>query len=174
MKRPMPRPHPYRPQWTPELEGYTVTTVKKSWPGVADIYEFDDLLQEAYVIFLRCRRAFRSRGGNDAAIFMALYKCSLDRRLKSLALLRRRYSCLGYTDKDVEGQLVEDTSVIAEFNLLLQRLPQELVTVLALLVGGLIEGGTCSPYCKAAVKLKRILKARCDGVVRPRISSRRS
>ena len=98
----------FRPQWSGPIQGYTVNTVRAVWPKLCVHSEFEDLLQEGYVVFLICARRYcapdrprrptlaQARRGwgycDDPRWFMALYKTALRNRLCDLMKAVRPYN----------------------------------------------------------------------------------
>ncbi len=106
---------------------------------MVDSYEFDDLLQEAFMVFMRCAKAFRPCGRSyeqDSKLFMALYAVALSNRLRTLAGRRAKYSCIEHVADVPDIGQSDDPEAVVEVLKLLQTLPQELADVLRLLVGG--------------------------------------
>lgn len=67
---------PFRPRWTSVMEGFTVNYVKKIYPRLATEHEFADLLQEAYLVYMKCRNKYEGRVDNPAW-FMGIYRQAL-------------------------------------------------------------------------------------------------
>lgn len=133
-----PRIRNYTPQWTGPIEGYTVNTIRNIYPRFAAEYEFEDLLQEAYIKYLACVRAYSGRVTN-ARWFMALYKRAFNNHLYSLLRRRSRYSFIEYED----GATLPELSVsgdAAEVLQLIAELPKDLVRVVEILLTGARKG----------------------------------
>jgi hypothetical protein len=76
----------YRAKWEGPIHGFTVNTIRKFYPSLCAEHEFDDLLQEAYIVFMRCIEGFKPNPADPAAPqFMGYYKCSLRNHLMNLA-----------------------------------------------------------------------------------------
>lgn len=128
--------HPFRPRYSAYLEGYVVKFVRRSWPSMRNVYEFEDLLQEAYLVFLRCKRRFKPYGNNHAALFTAYYKQALFAHFASLATRAPRYNYVEL-EEHMQDHSFEDPGLIVEYTTLLQRLPGEMQEVLELLTEGI-------------------------------------
>ena len=124
---------------------------------MSHLYEFEDLLQEAYLVFLRCKRRFEDYGDNSAALFTAYFKPALMHHFASIHARSRRYNYVEMAPEHENGHnrnMYDDPGVLAEYRALLRSLPKEMMDVLALLTSG--EGPRkCSG--KASRQLKRIL-----------------
>lgn len=83
----------YRIRWTPELEGFAYNSLRRYWPTLSPWYEWEDLMQEAFVVFLLCRKRYRGVVDNPAW-FMALYKRSWLNRLFDLSADKPKYSLI--------------------------------------------------------------------------------
>lgn len=83
----------YRIRWTPELHGYAYNATRRYWRKLAPWYEWEDLMQEALLVFLVCQRNYQGKVDNPAW-FMALYKRSWSNRLFDLSKRKPKYSLL--------------------------------------------------------------------------------
>lgn len=72
----------FTPRWPGEVQGHAVNTVRSFFPKLCAEHEFDDLLQEAYIVFMKCKAKFY---GDNPAWFMALFSQSLRNRLINLS-----------------------------------------------------------------------------------------
>ena len=65
----------YLPIWEGPIEGYSKNYVAKRLFKLEPLgYEFCDLVQEAYLVFLKCKRMYEPE---NAKHFMSLYKTAL-------------------------------------------------------------------------------------------------
>lgn len=46
----------FTPRWEGAVQGHAINTIRSFYPRLAAEYEFEDLLQDAYLIFMRCKR----------------------------------------------------------------------------------------------------------------------
>lgn len=77
---------PYRPRWEGPIHGHSVNVIRKFFPKLCAEHEFDDLLQEAYIVFMKCKQNFRqAEGSRPAPHFMGYYSRALRNRLINLA-----------------------------------------------------------------------------------------
>lgn len=81
---------PYVPRWAGPIEGHAVNVIKSFFPRLCAEHEFCDLLQEAYIIFMKCKNAYGGKVDNRAW-FMALFSRSLTNRMIGLLDRSGRY-----------------------------------------------------------------------------------
>ena len=74
---------PFYPRFTNAFEGHAHNVVRKMYPRLMLEHEFDDLLQEAWVVFLHCRSRYAGKVDNPAW-FMALFSRALHNRFIDL------------------------------------------------------------------------------------------
>jgi hypothetical protein len=66
----------YLPQWTGSIEGYAKNyCVKNLWKFLPIGYDLEDLMQESYVVFLKCQ--LRYKAVDTPQHFMSLFKTAL-------------------------------------------------------------------------------------------------
>ena len=70
----MPKKPPFIPQWEGAIEGWTVNYANDQLWRVSPVLDTDDLYQQGYVIFCRCKARYKNL--EDPQHFMALYKTS--------------------------------------------------------------------------------------------------
>lgn len=136
-KNPLPQAR-FIPRWSGPIEGYAVNAIRRAYPTLSPEYEFEDLLQEAYIKYMKCVRTYRGRVDN-AAWFMALYKCSLNNHLVGLVQRCSRYNFLEYRESfefEMAGTMINEAEILR----LLKALPTDLLTVLELLLAGVRKG----------------------------------
>src|SRR5437879_3859259 len=80
----------FRPAFNGPIAGHAVNMSRKYYPLLAAELEFEDLLQEAWIVFLTCQRRYRGVVDNPAW-FMALFSVSLQRRMVDLLRCQRPY-----------------------------------------------------------------------------------
>lgn len=83
---------PYRPVFHGVIEGFTINTIRRYFPRLAPFHEFEDLLQDSWLVFLKCRQRFRSGLGPKA--FMAFYSVCLHNKLRGRIERLPRYSLI--------------------------------------------------------------------------------
>ena len=77
----------FTPQYDGPIAGWAVNFIKKNFWRVGVQYEFEDLLQISYIIFLECAGRYPVK---NARHFMALFKRCLSNRLHDIAEARTR------------------------------------------------------------------------------------
>lgn len=130
------------PKWPGSIEGFVTNYLKANFWRVESTMSYDDALQEAYVVFLRCERKYSVE---EPKHFMALFKTSLVRVFADLSKLDselRNIQSLQQEDSDGEplvfeavGDLDNNGSVIAA----IEQAPSEVKEVLQLLLNAPIE-----------------------------------
>lgn len=83
----------YTPRFPGAIQGHAVNTVRKFFPKLSAEHEFDDLMQEAYIIFMRCKSRYGATVDNPAW-FMSLFSRSLHNKLINMAEVSGRYISL--------------------------------------------------------------------------------
>jgi len=76
------------PRFSGAIHGRTVNVIRKFFPKLCSEYEFDDLLQEAYIVFMKCKAASNA---DSPKWFMALYDRSLHNKMINLTEKCGRY-----------------------------------------------------------------------------------
>ncbi len=82
----MKRMIPFTPRWQGPVEGHAVNVVKSFFPKLCADNEFDDLMQEAYIVFMRCSKRYKNTANMNPAWFMSLFRNSLRNRLINLSV----------------------------------------------------------------------------------------
>lgn len=120
------RPHlPFVPRWEGECKGYAYNATRKFWPALQAWHEWDDLMQEAFLVFLKCKRRYYACV-DKPEWFMALFKVSLHNRLVTMVVSVPKYSLM--EGDDVPDRPVPD--VARELWEVARDLPRELQVVL--------------------------------------------
>lgn len=117
----------YQPRWSPELAGYSYNATRHYWSTLSPWYEWEDVQQEAQIIFLLCQRKYTGVVDNPAW-FMSLFKTALRNRLIDLAVSIPKYSLLEGLDHSVLQQAAPDT--LHELLEMMENLPLGLRLVL--------------------------------------------
>lgn len=95
----------FLPQWRGPVEGYAKNQIQKLLPRVKYFVEYDDLLQEAFEVYLFCR--CRYTRVDNGAWFMALFKRVLYSRYARLVGAAAQWSKIDEFGEIHEGLLVE-------------------------------------------------------------------
>lgn len=82
---PIKRLIPFTPRWRGPIEGHAVNTVRSFFPKLCADHEFDDLMQEGYIVFMRCSTRYKNTANMNPAWFMSLFRNSLRNKLINLS-----------------------------------------------------------------------------------------
>ena len=74
---------PFTPRWQGAIQGHAVNTARKIYPALVAEYEFEDLLQEAYLVFVKVKGKYPQV--DTPQWFMSLFSRSLYRHFARLA-----------------------------------------------------------------------------------------
>lgn len=75
----------FTPRWRGAIEGHAVNTVKSFFPKLCADHEFDDLMQEAYIVFMKCSERYKATVEMNPAWFMSLFRNSLRNKLINMS-----------------------------------------------------------------------------------------
>ena len=89
------------PRWPGPIEGHAVNTVKSFYPKLCAEHEFDDLMQEAYIVFLRCKQRYSGTVDNPSW-FMSLFRNALRNKLINISALCKHNLSLEAVGSDDE------------------------------------------------------------------------
>lgn len=123
----------WRPEWTKEFEGYTVKYIKENIWRCDHIHTFDDLLQDAKLLFIKICYSYPRV--IEPENFMALYKSALRNDICDKSRYKRRKEALEvHLDDDVSVDAIAgrigEMNNNGYLNALLLELPDELHSVL--------------------------------------------
>jgi hypothetical protein len=132
---------PYSPEFKGAIEGWTVNHVSKNMWKVARTQQRDDVMQEAYEVFMRVARRYPDL--DDPRHFMALYKTSWLRHFTDLAnadtadrvtvgMSSLRPSRDGGEDEEGERDFVGATDNDGALAVLIRQAPKEVKQVINL------------------------------------------
>ena len=126
---------PYTPRWQGPIQGHAVNSIRKFYPSLCAEHEFEDLLQEAYIVFLRVKVKYPQV--DDPRWFMRLFSRSLYREL--IDLKTACHQTLSLDDPDVE---VTEPCMVEDYveRIVLSRLPQAAVEMARQIVFGSGQG----------------------------------
>jgi hypothetical protein len=127
---------PYLPEFTGPIEGFVVNYISKNYWRVARTVPREDLMQEAYVVFLRCKRKYTQL--EEARHFMALFKTAWVRHFTDLANADTQDRLVSSTEMvDADGdahtrEMVGELCTDGELATKLRQAPAEVLMVLNL------------------------------------------
>ncbi len=128
----------YEPQYAGPIEGWVVNYLKTNMWRVERSMERDDVLQEAYLVFLRCSTKYPVL--DTPQHFMALYKMAWVREFTDLANrdTKLRAEVPDHVNLDDESPMyrepIGETDNEGRLALLLRDAPREVVMVLNLIL----------------------------------------
>lgn len=108
------------PRWQGAIEGHAVNVVRRHFAMLCAEHEFDDLLQEAYLVYMRVKASYPAI--DKPAWFMSVFSVSLRNHLLNMAAKCGRTVSL----EDVPlGDLLEpQTADLGFSSMVLQELPE--------------------------------------------------
>lgn len=126
----------YQPEWKGPLEGYATNYISAQMWRMPRHMEFSDLMQEAYVVYLRCVARYQVE---EAKHFMALFKRALcteitDLSVKATKQRQEVLSCAAddeHTDFAPEA-LPGDMDNNGALLVAIRQMPREVSTIVAL------------------------------------------
>ena len=120
------KPVPFVPRWVGPVQGHAINVARRFYPRLAAHHEFDDLLQESYIVFLRCKRRYGGKIDN-AAWFMSLFRTALHNQFLRLISQLPGYNLIedygGHSIPEPVGELESSAYLLHLFT----QLPIEIV-----------------------------------------------
>lgn len=128
------------PQWEGVIEGYVTNSLRMNYFRVEATMTRDDLMQEAYLVFLRCKTTYEGKiKASEPQHFTALFKRSWANCLNDLSNddteLRQRFQPFASGDSDVSYFLdaqIGETNNEGQLATLIRQAPREVSMVLNL------------------------------------------
>ena len=120
--------------WEGEIAGYTVNFLARQHWKITRTTPWEDAMQEAYVVFLRCKQRYPDV---EARHFMALYKTSLGRHFINLANNATKDRCLTPLSEGAMGVVIDPVGATDNDGALataIRQAPDEVRMVLSLLL----------------------------------------
>jgi DNA-directed RNA polymerase specialized sigma24 family protein len=127
----------YTARWNRAFEGRAINLAKQFYPRLCVDYEIDDLVQEAYIVFLKCKRKYEGTVDNPKW-FMSLYNRALTNKLITLSAKTAQYSFIASTDTLPEVATKYDESFL---RVVLQELPDEVKDLFKAVCEGTMADG---------------------------------
>lgn len=140
----------FTPSYSSKIEGWTKNYLKSNFWRISRIYQYDDIMQDSYVLFMELKNRY---GGtvDNARWFMSLYQRSFINMFTDLSNVNTNeehttpISHLGksYTEED-DDDLFFDTQLGTEENegyleIMLKQAPDEIKTVLNIILNSPTE-----------------------------------
>lgn len=131
----------YRPAFTGPIEGWLTNYLKKNYWRVDGYYEYEDVFQEAYIVFLRVSRKYPEV---EARHFMSLFKTAWSNKftdMTNVTSLNRAATPLPEQDSGEESgyEVVGDLDNSGALLIALEQAPSEVRQVLKLLLAAPLE-----------------------------------
>lgn len=123
----------YAPIFKGVIEGYTVNYLHEHHWKIARSVPWDDAMQTAYVVFLRCKRKFpRSKALNTPQAFMALYKRAWANEFTDMANADTEKRCELQEPPTPLAEPIGDLDNDGMLNIMIREAPREIQMVIAL------------------------------------------
>lgn len=128
----------YTPVFKGPIEGYVVNHLRANYWRVSALLEYEDVLQEAWVVFLSLVRRYSEI--DTPQHFMSLFKTSWRNHFNDLATATTRsrsipvYQYEDGEDQDFIGQIVGDLNTMGVLPVLVNEAPPLVRTVISFLV----------------------------------------
>lgn len=125
----------YKPEFTGPLEGWATNHAKANFWRVKAIMEWDDLLQDAYYIFLKCRE--RYTGLHEAKHFMSLYQRAYRNHVTDLSWKASEQKAevpVKIMESGINAETIGETDNEGYLAILLRQAPREVTMVLNLVL----------------------------------------
>lgn len=154
------KPIPFVPRWSGAVQGHAINTTKRFYPRLAAYHEFDDLLQESYLVFLRCKRRYHGKPSSNygavdnPAWFMSLFSRALSNQFLKLISATPRYNLLEDYSDDSSLEPIGEVENSGYFAQMLSELPAEILE----LVRSAALSADQSVRRKAMRELKRLMQ----------------
>lgn len=127
----------FTPRFNGPIQGRAVNIIKRFYPYLCAEHEFDDLMQEAWLVFARCKHLYGTTVDNPRW-FMVLFGRALTNKLINLSKKCGRYISIEALDNFEEPATEVD---MAFANRLIRELPEEVHQLMAAVVSGTVADG---------------------------------
>ena len=124
----------FEPEWKGPIEGYVVNFLADQHWKIARTVPWDDAMQEAYVIFLRCKRKYQVE---EAKHFMSLFKSAWFNHFTDMANEDTELRRVGPLPESPEGSPYDSIGEVdcdGHLAVLVEQAPREVALVLALFI----------------------------------------
>lgn len=137
------------PRWPGAIQGRAVNLCRNFYPKLAAHEEFSDLLQEAYIVFMRCKSKFYADG--TPQLFMAFYSRSLHNKLCSMLKATPREAWLEEIELGSNEPMQDD---LGHLLCVLREMPDEILQLL----GELSTDLSLEAERKVKTRVQKIIK----------------
>lgn len=126
----------FTPEFKGPIEGYVVNYLKREMWKVSRTQEYEDMMQEAFYVFLKCKARYEDTV-NEPQHFMALFKTAWFHHFTNLTIkdTARRHEVAGPMKSDEEGEVIEymgETNNEGQLAVMLRQAPAEILQVVNL------------------------------------------
>ena len=132
----------FEPEFNGRIAGWTTNYIHKNFWKFCSDYEFEDLVQEAYIKFLQCRDRYVSV--RESKHFMSLYQTSVKNHFSDLAKkIRTGRQCVVFESEIGDEYLVALSTLAGHLdndgprNILIRQAPEEVRR----LISSMLDGG---------------------------------
>lgn len=116
------------------VQGHAINTIKKFYPALQADHDFDDLMQEAFIVFIKCKRKYEATV-DGKAWFMCIYRTALRNRLINMAARVR--PCIALDEIPEQATELDE----GYFRTLIGQLPVEVCKLVeAVCEGRMVDG----------------------------------
>ena len=126
----------YKPTFAGPIQGWAYNYAAKHLWRVSRIMEWEDLQQEAYIVFARCAKNYRTT--DTPQHFMALYKTAWTRAITDYSKADTKYRSFVEEQTDASGeavyQLTDCLDNDGQLATKLRQAPSEVIAVLHILM----------------------------------------
>ena len=127
----------FTPRFSGAIFGRAVNICRRFYPQLCAEYDFDDLMQEAFLIFHRCKQLYAGTV-DKPQWFMVLFGRALTNKLINLSKKCGRYISIETLDNFDEPATEVDVGFSSR---LIQELPDEVRQLMAKVVSGAVADG---------------------------------
>jgi len=130
----------YKPEFKGPVEGWVVNYLKREYWRIERTVPREDVMQEAYVVFLRCKARFPKSAEYDTPqAFMAQFKRAWVNQMNDLSVLDTRDRAFVAEPEGQQAERVGSTDNDGMLRIMIQQAPREVTTVLSLFLSAPTE-----------------------------------
>lgn len=131
----------YAPEYKGAIEGYVINFLKSNFWRVSTHMEYEDILQESYVIFLKLKNKYDEI--DTPQHFMSLFKTAWFNHFTDLSHKDTNLRCMVSSTNDEDGQLTDyiigETDNEGALRMLIKQAPEEVRMVIQLFLNAPTE-----------------------------------
>lgn len=125
----------YKPTFVGPIQGWATNYAAKNFWRVKRVMEWEDLQQEAYVVFARCAKNYSST--DTAQHFMALYKTAWSRAIIDYSKADTKHRMFVEEETNASGesdQIMGSLDNDGQLNTKIRQAPSEVIAVLKIML----------------------------------------